>query len=171
MEHSDFRAQLRAYIVEFRPHLLEIDPWNSVTRDIMERDYHQAFVWIREVLADLPDLPEIPACLIIHHLRKPRLEDRAKGTTLANLMAGSYTIFSVPRCAMILQRASDSLDDNHVVFTPVKNNDGDRGKRSAWELRDGESFEVADFNWESFDAGGRGRAPTVTIEHMRIVFD
>jgi RecA-family ATPase len=70
MDHCDFRAQLRALIMEFKPHLLVIDPWNSVTRDVMERDYHQAFVYIREVLADCP---ENPACLIIHHLRKPRL--------------------------------------------------------------------------------------------------
>ena len=171
MDDPEFRAQLREVIMEFRPHLLIVDPWNSVTRDINERDYHQAFVWLREVLADCP---ENPACLIVHHLRKPRQEDRAKGRGLINLMAGSYTIFSVPRSAMILQRASDSLDDNHVVFSPLKNNDGiELGKRSAWEMRDGGFFEADDSVLDSFDAGagGKQRAPKVTIEHLREVFD
>jgi hypothetical protein len=88
-------------------------------------------------------------------------------------MAGSYTIFSVPRSAMILQRASDSLDDNHVIFIPVKNNDGDRGKRSAWELRDGRFCLDEDFNWESYAAAGdgKGRLPKVTIEHLRALFN
>jgi len=171
MDNLEFRAQLRAFVNDFKPHLLIIDPWNSVTRDVMERDYHQAFVWLREILADCP---ENPACVIVHHLRKPRAEDRAKGRGLINLMAGSYTIFSVPRAAMILQRASDSLEDNNVIFYPLKNNDGtELGRRSAWELRDGGFHEVEDFDFASLDSGGGGkaRAPTVTKDHLRIVFD
>jgi AAA domain len=171
MDDPRFRAELCAIVKDFNPHLLTIGSWNSVTRDVMERDYHQAFVWLREVLADCP---ENPACLIVHHTRKPRAEDRAKGRGLINLMAGSYTIFSVPRCAMILQRASDSFQDNHVVFSVLKNNDGtELGKRSAWELRDGGFFEDKEFDWENFDSGGAGkpRPPIVTEEHLRVVFD
>jgi hypothetical protein len=171
MDNFEFRTQLRAMVAEFKPRLLIIDPWNSITRDVMERDYHQAFVWLREVLANCP---ENPACLIVHHLRKPRAEDRAKEGGLINLMAGSYTIFSVPRSAMILQRASDSFEDNRVLFFPLKNNDGlELGKRSAWELRDGGFFEDQEFNWGNFDSGGPGeqRAPAVREEHLRVLFD
>ena len=75
---------------------------------------------------------------------------------------------------MILQRASDSFEDNRVVFSPLKNNDGvELGKRSAWEMRDGGFFEADDSVLDSFDAGAgvKGRASKVTIEHLREVFD
>ncbi len=65
-------------------------------------------------------------------------------------MAGSYTIFSVPRSAMILQPASDDIEDNHVVFSPVKNNDGEMGKRTAWERRDGTFIAAEHFDWNEF---------------------
>jgi hypothetical protein len=170
MDDLRFRTELRAIVNDFAPHLFTLDPWNSVTRDIMERDFRQAFIWLREVLAECS---ENPASLLVHHLRKPRVDDRAKGLGLANLMSGSYVILSVPRCLMILQRASDDPEDKHLVFSTVKNNDGEFGHRSAWELRDGVFSIANDFSWESFDAGGAGkkREPAVTVEHMRTLFD
>jgi hypothetical protein len=72
----------------------------------MEKDYQQAFDRLREVLAESS---ELPACLIIHHLRKPKNEDRHRGRSLSNLLAGSYTIISVPRSVFVLQPASSSL--------------------------------------------------------------
>lgn len=170
MDNPLFRAELRAMVNEFAPHLLIVDPWNSVARDVMEKDFMQAFVWLREILAERP---ENPACLIVHHLRKPKAEDRARGRSLVNLMAGSYTIFSVPRSAMILQPASDDVEDNHVVFSPVKNNDGALGKRTAWERRDSLFFPAEDFDWNEFDAGsgGKRREPAINEEHVRAVFD
>ncbi len=109
----------------------------------------------------------------MHHLRKPKSEDRARGRGLVNLMAGSYTIFSVPRSAMILQSASDEMEDDRVVFSVVKNNDGKPVKPTAWERRDGGFFEAEDFNWNEFDAGGGGKkkGPAVTEEHLRELFE
>ncbi len=97
----------------------------------------------------------------------------ARGRGLINLISGSYTIFSVPRSAMILQSASDNMEDDRVVFSAVKNNDGKSIKPTAWERRDGGFFEVKDFDWEEFDAGGGGRkkGPSVTEEHLRKLFD
>ena len=51
MDNPLFRIELRAMVADFAPHLLTVDPWNSVARDAMEKDYQQAFVWLREALA------------------------------------------------------------------------------------------------------------------------
>jgi len=170
MDNPLFRTELRAMVADFAPHLLTVDPWNSVARDAMEKDYQQAFVWLREALAESK---ENPACLVVAHTRKPKTDDRARGRGLINLISGSYTIFSVPRSAMILQSASDNMEDDRVVFSAVKNNDGKSIKPTAWERRDGGFFLVKDFDWEEFDAGGGGRkkGPTVTEEHLRTLFD
>lgn len=169
MDNPEFREELRTVIREFQPDLIIVDPWNSVTRDAMEKDFQQAFVWLREVLGEFQ---EKIACLIVHHLRKPKADDRLRGRGLAHLLAGSYVINSVPRATMIVQPASDDIEDNRVVFSTVKNNDGDFGKRSAWERRDNLFLEVENFDWEQFEAGagGKRREPKVTEEHIRSVF-
>ena len=170
MDNPLFREELRGAIESFGPQLIIIDPWNSVARDAMEKDYQQAFVWLREIAAACP---ENPAILIIHHLRKPKGDDRAYGRSLVNLMSGSYIIFSIPRCAMILQPGSNDIEDNHVVFTPVKNNDGEMGKRTASERRDGLFFPADDFDWEEFDSAGgpKKKAPAISEQHLRAIFD
>ncbi len=172
MDNPLFRAELRAAVDDFAPHVLLIDPWNSVARDSMEKDYQMAFNWLREILAGRP---EDPAIVIIHHLRKPKDTDRARGFGLINLMSGSYTLGSVARSAMILQRASDDAKEKkQLVFTPVKNNDGrDEGEATAWELRDGQFFEAEEFDWDAFKAGSgsKKKGPAVSEEHLRELFD
>ncbi len=90
-------------------------------------------------------------------------------------MAGSYTLGSVARSAMILQRASDDAKEKkHLVFTPVKNNDGSsEGEPTAWELRDGQFFEAEEFDWDAFKAesGSKKKGPAVSEEHLRELFD
>ncbi len=169
LANPDFRAQLCAYVREFKPGLIVLDPWNSVARDSMEKDYLAAFESIREVLATVEPKP---ACLIVHHLRKPKAEDKQRGRSLAHLMAGSYTILSVPRSAFILQPASDDTEDDRVVFTTAKNNDGELGARSAWK-RGGSMFEpCSEFSWEDYDGGSsRARESKVGEEHIRELFD
>ena len=90
MDNPLFRNELRAVVNDFAPHLLTVDPWNSVARDAMEKDYQQSFVWLREILAERP---ENPACLIVHHLRKPKSEDRARGRGLAISWQGATPFF------------------------------------------------------------------------------
>jgi AAA domain-containing protein len=164
MEDPVFRAQLRTKINEFNPHLLVIDPLNSFVPEGLGREVRLAYIWIREVLADCDD----PACLIIHHFRKPREQDSYKGRGLLHLLSGSHVLGSVPRTVLALEHASDDPEDHRIVFTCVKNNDGLLGERSAWEMRNGEFHRIEDFDFESFD--GKREQFRVTIKDIRAVF-
>jgi AAA domain len=165
MEDSDFRKQLRDLINEFKPHLFVIDPLNSFVPEGMGREVRQAYLWIREVLAECDN----PACLIVHHFRKPREQDSYKGRSLLHLLSGSHVLGSVPRTVLALQHVTDDTEDRRVVFTCVKNNDGESlGERSAWELREGKFYRIEDFDFQSFD--GKQERFSVTIEHIREAF-
>jgi hypothetical protein len=168
MNNPLFRAELRAVINDFAPDLLIVDPWISFVCEGTEREHHQGFANLRDVMRDRS--AEM-ACFIAHHLRKPKPDDSAFGRGVINLMAGHYSIFSVPRSAMALQPASSDLLDRRVVFSTLKNNDGTMGLRSAWELRDGlfHRVEDKDFDWSRFEPGKR--EPAVTKEHLYQLFD
>ncbi|NUO78858.1 hypothetical protein HUU05_02190 [candidate division KSB1 bacterium] len=163
-----FRAELKAMIRDFQPHLVIVDPWNSCVRDAMEKDFQEGFARLREVLAESPTEP---ACLILHHLRKPKSDDRHKGRNLAHLLSGSYVLVSVARSVFVMQPASDDTEDARVVVTCAKNNDGELGPRSAWRRGTGKFEEVDAFDWEAFDSGSSSsREPKVKEEHLRQVF-
>jgi hypothetical protein len=56
--------------------------------------------------------------------------------------------------------------------TPAKNNDGELGKRSAWERCEGGFVPVEDFDWTQYDEGDtKPRESKVREEHVRRVFD
>ena len=133
-ERDDFKEQLRAAISEFQPGVVLFDPWNAVARDEKAREYLDTFNQLRSVL---PFGDNAPALGIVAHTRKPKTDERASGRALLNLLAGSYVLGSVPRTAFVMQAASDDTTDNRVVWTCCKNNDGDLGKRSAWERCNG----------------------------------
>jgi energy-coupling factor transporter ATP-binding protein EcfA2 len=163
-----FRAELKSVIKDFQPHLVIVDPWNSCVRDAMEKDFQEGIARLREVLAESPTEP---ACLILHHLRKPKSDDRHKGRNLAHLLSGSYVLVSVARSVLVMQPASDDTEDNRVVVTCAKNNDGDLGARSAWRRCAGRFEEAGVFDWEAFDTGSSAnREPKVKEEHIRQVF-
>ncbi|MBI3413893.1 MAG: AAA family ATPase [Verrucomicrobia bacterium] len=163
-----FRADLKAALRDFGPQLVIVDPWNACVRDSMEKDFLEGFERLREVMAEAPDA----ACLILHHLRKPRSEDRHKGRSLANLLSGSYVLVSMARSVMVMQPASDDTEDARVVLTPAKNNDGELGKRTAWTRKAGWFEEVEKFDFEEFDgAGGARREPKVNEGHLRDIFE
>ncbi len=169
-----FRAEARAMVADFAPHLVICDPLNALLRDSQERDVNECFGFMREILSASS---ENPACLLIHHLRKPKSDDRHRGTNLSNLLAGSYTIFSVARSVLILQRATDETTEQQVVFTTSKNNDGDLGARSAWEWHNGDGYRRAHgFDFERFDegsggSGAGGHNEKITEAHIRQLFD
>jgi hypothetical protein len=163
-----FRAQLKAAVRSFRPDLVVIDPWNAVTRDSMEKDYQQTFTYLREVLAELR---ERPACLIIHHLRKPKSDDKYGGRNLYNLLAGSYTITSVPRAIFVLRPVTDGVSDSRVIITVSKNNDGELGEESVWQRAAGTFTRVDDFDWEAYERGeSKARESKVKLEHLHEAF-
>jgi hypothetical protein len=149
-----FCDPLRREIDNFQPDVFILDPFNRLARDDKAKDYAQAF---DELLAVLPNGDDAPALGIVAHTRKPRAEERANGRALLNLLAGSYVIGSVPRAVFIMQAASDDTTDNRVVWTCCKNNDGEMGKRSAWERRSGLFVPVQDFDWKTFEGDGEKR--------------
>ena len=104
LTNAAFRAELCAMMRDFAPHILHIDPLNGVLRESQERDVGEMFNYVREIMAASP---ENPACVLVHHLRKPKNDDKQRGRGLVNLLAGSYQIFSVPRSVFVLQSASD----------------------------------------------------------------
>jgi hypothetical protein len=169
LQNPMFRAELKATMKDFAPNLLIVDPWNACVRDAMEKDFQEGFSRLREVLAESPNSP---ACLILHHLRKPKSEDRHKGRNLANLLSGSYVLVSVARSVIVMQPATDDVEDARVVMTCAKNNDGALGARTAWERKDGSLFvPVEGFNFEEYDSGTAKREPKVNEGHMRELFE
>jgi energy-coupling factor transporter ATP-binding protein EcfA2 len=163
-----FRKELGAMIRDFAPQLVIVDPWNACVRDSMEKDFQEGLTRLREVLAEAP---EEPACLILHHLRKPKAEDKQRGRSLANLLSGSYVLVSVARSVLVMQPASDDTEDSRVVVTPAKNNDGQLGPRTAWERSEAWFDAVPAFDFEAFDSGGfKPKVAKVTEDHIRQLF-
>jgi hypothetical protein len=162
-----FRDELKARIREFKPQLIVIDPWNRVAKDSMQKDFQEALEWVCEVMEEFPDA----ACLILHHLRKPKAEDRQRGRALANLLTGSNVLEGAARAVLVMQPASDDVEDVRVVMTTAKNNDGQHGKPSAWERKAGWFEPVKDFDFTAFESGGAKREAKVREEHLREVFN
>ena len=69
-----------------------------------------------------------------------------------------------------MQAASDDTTDNRIIWTCCKNNDGDLGKRSAWERCNGLFKPVAEFDWDTFDAPADGRE-TINETDVAAVFN
>src|SRR5262249_31779447 len=129
-----FRDQLRRYAETYGPHAVIIDPWNAVARDEKAKDYLETFDIIRDVFVPGDTGPAVG---IIPHIRTPSRGERANGRALLNPLAGSYVLGSVPRTAYVLQHASDLVNEDKVVLTCCKNNEGALGARSAWIRKNG----------------------------------
>jgi hypothetical protein len=151
LRRADFRSQLAVAVSEFAPDIVIVDPWNAVAREQDSKEYLDTFDSLRSVL---PRGDDAPALGIVAHTRKPRADERHSGRALLNLLAGSYTLGSVPRTAFVMQAASDDVEDIRIVWTCAKNNDGELGARSAWERRNGLFASVDEFDWEAFDHPG-----------------
>ncbi len=163
-----FIKQLSEAVSKFEPDVFVIDPWNQLTRDITERDYMDAFEQISKVL---PKDENSPAIVIVHHTRKPRFGEKANGRSLLNILSGSYVLTSVPRTVFVMQPASDSPEDKRIVWTCCKNNNGEMGERSVWEIGKGLCERIDEFDWEDFDKGeGRKPAQKVTLDHLKQLF-
>ncbi len=70
----------------------------------------------------------------------------------------NLVIGSVARSAFVIQSTSNDPEDDRVVVTCCKNNDGDLGERTAWHRRNGLFEAVQDFDWSGFD-----KEPETTI--------
>lgn len=163
---EEFRSQLACEIEKFQPDVIGIDPWNAAARDDKAKDYLDTFSLIRTVI---PAGDHAPALCIVAHTRKPHKDERANGRALLNLLAGSYVLGSVPRSVFVMQAASDDTEDDRIVWTCCKNNDGKVGARSAWVRQNGLFSPVEDFDWEAFDEQGDHKKPSYTraVEAVR----
>jgi replicative DNA helicase len=166
-ERPEFQTQLRTLLEQFDPELVIIDPWNAAARDEKAKNYLEAFETLRSII---PAGDNAPAIGIVAHTRKPQVGERASGRTLLNLLAGSYVLGSVPRSVFIIQSASDDVEENRVVWTCCKNNDGELGNRSVWERRNGLFAPVHGFDWERFDHPESDKRE-ITADMMAEVFD
>jgi AAA domain/DnaB-like helicase N terminal domain len=165
---SEFRSQLADAVSEFKPDLVGYDPWNAAAREQDSREYLDTFDALRSVL---PVGDDAPAIGIVAHTRKPKSDDRATGRALLNLLAGSYVLGSVPRTIFVIQGATDDVEDNRVVWTCCKNNDGELGSRSAWERCNGRFVGVAEFDWDTFDNPHKDERVTITAGDLAEIFE
>ena len=133
-DKPEFRADLERVFKEFRPAVVVLDPWNSVARDDKQRDYVETFESINSTLLKGDDAP---ALVIVAHTKKPQGDVLKTGRSLLNEVAGSHVLASVPRCVFVMQPVSDDTDDDRVIWTCAKNNDGEMGKPSVWHRRNG----------------------------------
>ena len=168
LANPHFRGDMRKAVADFAPGLLIVDPWNACVRDDMAEAFSEGLAHLREILVAVP---EKCGCLVIHHLRKPRETDNQRGRGLAHLLAGSYLLISVARSVLVLQPASDDIEDHRVVFTTAKNNDGELGPRSAWRRTSGGFQALTNFDWETFDGKVSHRESIVTEAHIRAILD
>ena len=168
-DNPQFCDELRAKLAEFQPDVVVLDPWNRATRDTFEKDYREAF---DRVLACLGHGDDRPALVICAHVKKPRMGERFRGRGLLNQLSGSLVLGSIPRAVFVLEVASDDEEDDRVVFTCAKNNNGKLPAPTAWQ-RTASGFDgpLEDFDWDEFRGEGGTKQPAVTLDHLREVFD
>jgi hypothetical protein len=79
----------------------------------------------------------------------------------------------VPRCIWVLQHATEAVDENRVVVTCCKNNDGELGPRSVWIRDNGLWTQVHDFDWDEWDNpdGDGAKEKGITDMAMANIFD
>ena len=167
LHSDDFRKELSDQITSFigdESAVVAFDPFNSGAPDQEQRTYLDTFALLKSLL------PPKASLMIAHHLRKPQSAELSKGRSLMFMLAGSYVLTSVPRAVFVMQPASDDVEDDHVVWTCSKNNNGELGKRSAWKRQNGIFANVVSFDWDTFDADSKDKRVVVTEEMVQEVF-
>lgn len=141
-----FQKTVKMDIKSFKPDVFVIDPWTELVQDGTQRDYAIAYNLLRSII---PSSEEGPALLVIAHTRKPGNSGRkARGRDLLHEIAGSFSLGSRARSAFSLEAGSSDPDQNSVVWTCCKNNDGDMDHPTAWIRGDGCFAEDTNFDWE-----------------------
>lgn len=166
---EEFCRQLRLWLDAVKPGVLAIDPWNRAASDDKAKDYSAA---LEAVLSCLPEGPNKPAVIIVHHLRKQLGgEGRKRGRDLLNELSGSYVIGSACRAAFILEPATPDAEDDRVILSCAKNNNGEMGKPTAWHRRNGLFAPCADFDWKEWNHGGGNKRSVIELEDLAAIFD
>lgn len=164
----EFCHSLKRWLEIEKPGVFAIDPWNRAVFDDKAKDYRET---LEAVLSCLPDGPEKPAVVIVHHLRKQGTGDgRKHGRDLLNELSGSYVIGSSCRVAFILEPASPDAEDDRVILSCAKNNNGDMGAPTAWHRQNGLFATCAGFDWKEWHQGGSKRR-VIELEDLAWTFD
>ena len=166
LHDEEFRAEPRNHLSEFSPGVIVFDPWNRVAMDDRQKDYREA---IDHILGCLPNGPNHkPAVIIVAHLRKQSAGDaRKRGRDLLPELSGSGMIGSVARSVFVLEHASPDENDDTVVWTCAKNNDGREGRSSAWLRRNGLFAPAEGFDLDEFFAGENAARVKIEGYHVR----
>jgi hypothetical protein len=176
LERAEFRAIALAEMRAFQPGFVMLDPWNSAAKKDMIDDYQRAF----EALLSLAEvLDEPPGWLIVHHLKKLKVDDfKLRGRSLMALLAGSYLINSRPRSVFVAMEESPFVHEPMVIVTCAKNNNGKDGQRSAMRRDEGTLVDIsASYDWTAYDSGellgGKPGGSNAKIEfhHLAEIFD
>jgi KaiC/GvpD/RAD55 family RecA-like ATPase len=162
-EVSEFVEALREKIKQFNPDVVIFDPWNSIVGDDKQSDYLKAFNLIRSVI---PVSDTGAAIVIVAHTRKPRDEEKATGRDLMNLLSGSHVLVSVPRSVFVMFSESPEVDDDNIVWTCCKNNDGIMNAPTVWS-RSHLPFEYVG-EYDPKEQTGKKRI-TITIDDVKKV--
>jgi hypothetical protein len=165
-----FRDELREHIAEFRPGILAFDPWNRITADEKARDYRET---LDAILGVLPSNPaDRPAIVIVAHCRKQGSGDgKKRGRDLLPELSGSLVIGSAARSVFIVEHASADPEDDRIVLTCAKNNNGPEGPPSAWHRRNGLFVPCEEFDFAEFYGGGQGGKVKITEDHIRAALE
>jgi hypothetical protein len=160
-EESDFVEALREKIKEFNPDVVIFDPWNSIVGDDKQSDYLKAFNLIRSVI---PVSDTGAAIVIVAHTRKPRDDEKATGRELLHLLSGSHVLVSVPRSVFVMFSESPDVEDDKIVWTCCKNNDGKMNHPTVWS-RSNLPFEYVG-EYDTKEQAGKKRI-TITIDDVK----
>ena len=166
---KDFREDLKTEIESFKPDLFVLDPFSSVTEEDTKAEFRRVLVMIRRFLHAID--PTI-ALMIVTHNNKPRGETQ-RGRGLMHSVTGSLVLTSMARTVFSIMPASDDTDDERVVFTVSKCNNGKAPPDTAWIRGNGVFKQVSNFDFEEFykGNGGKKKEPKVTEEIIRELFD
>jgi BT4734-like, N-terminal domain len=167
LHHEDFRKELVKEINNFignESAVIAFDPFNAGAPDQEQRTYLDTFSILKSLL------PAKTGLVIAHHLRKPQTAELSKGRSLMFMLAGSYVLTSVPRAVFVMQPASDDVEDDQVVWTCSKNNNGELGKRSAWKRCNGVFKKEPKFDWDTFDSDSKDKRVVITQQMVEEVF-
>ncbi|WP_309381371.1 AAA family ATPase [Cerasicoccus frondis] len=162
-----FCQELRKYIEEFKPQLIIIDPWTNVTADDNRKEYKAA---LENILATLPPGSNRPALLIVAHTRKASTgqdSTRKRGRDLLNEISGSFVLTSTARTAFILEPVSPDPNDDRIVFTCAKCNDGRMPAPTAWHRRNGLFTPCEDFDFDAYYHNTKSNRRAVTEDHIK----